>query len=41
MQLDGFNYDEIGQTFGLSPSNVGARLTRVRQKLAANLKEKE
>jgi RNA polymerase sigma-70 factor (ECF subfamily) len=40
MQLDGFNYDEIAEALGLTPSNVGARLTRVRQKLAANLKDK-
>lgn len=40
MQLDGFNYDEIAAALGLSTSNVGARLTRIRQKLAANLKDK-
>ena len=40
LQLDGFTYDEIGETLGLSPTNVGARLTRIRQKLAANLKDK-
>ena len=40
MQLDGFSYEEIGQALGLSATNVGARLTRIRQKLAANLKDK-
>ncbi len=40
MQLDGFSYEEIGLILGLSTSNVGARLTRIRQKLATNLKEK-
>ncbi len=40
LQLDGFSYDEIATTLGLTASNVGARLTRIRQKLAANLKDK-
>ena len=40
LQLDGFSYDEIAATVGLTPTNVGARLTRIRQKLAANLKDK-
>lgn len=40
LQLDGFTYEEIGGTLGLTPTNVGARLTRVRQKLAHNLKDK-
>lgn len=40
LQLEGFNYDEIAQALGLSLSNVGVRLTRIRHKLAANLKDK-
>ena len=39
MQLDGFSYEEIGQALGLSTTNVGARLTRIRRKLATNLKD--
>lgn len=40
MHLDGFSYDEIATALGLTLSNVGARLTRIRQKLAHNLKDK-
>ena len=39
LHLDGFNYDEIATTLGITTTNVGARLTRIRQKLAANLKD--
>lgn len=39
LQLDGFSYDEIAATLGITTTNVGARLTRIRQKLAANLKD--
>ncbi len=40
LHLDGFNYEEIAATLGITTTNVGARLTRIRQKLAANLKDK-
>ncbi|MCF3650922.1 RNA polymerase sigma factor [Synoicihabitans lomoniglobus] len=40
MQLEGFSYEDIAESVGLSVSNVGVRLTRIRQKLAANLKDK-
>ena len=40
LHLDGFNYDEIAATLGITATNVGARLTRIRQKLATNLKDK-
>ncbi len=39
LHLDGFSYDEIAATLGITATNVGARLTRIRQKLAANLKD--
>lgn len=34
LSLDGIAYDEIAALHGLTASNVGARLTRARQKLA-------
>ena len=34
LQLEGFNYDEIAQTLGISSSNVGVRAHRARQQLA-------
>lgn len=40
MHLDGFSYEEIGSALGLSTSNVGACLTRIRKKLATKLKNK-
>ena len=40
LQLDGFNYQDIAETLGLSVSHVGVRLNRIRQKLAKRLKEK-
>ncbi len=38
LQLDGFNYREIAQTLGLTESNVGVELNRIRTKLAERLK---
>lgn len=40
LQLDGFSYREIAQTLGLTESNVGVRLNRIRTKLAEQLKGK-
>lgn len=37
MWLDGHNYDEIAEVTGLSPSNVGVRLHRIRNGLKAQL----
>jgi RNA polymerase sigma factor (sigma-70 family) len=31
--LEGKSYDEISELVGISPSNVGTRLSRVREKL--------
>ena len=33
LHLDGKNYEEIGGITGFSPTNVGTRLTRIKQKL--------
>ncbi len=33
LQLDGLTYAEIAQVLGLSETNIGARLTRLRQRL--------
>jgi len=41
MHLDGLGYQEIGGALGITESNVGARLTRIRKKLAELLKENE
>lgn len=38
LQLEGFSYDEIAGTFGISPNAVGSRLTRARNNLARILK---
>ena len=38
MQLDGFNYQEIAETLGLTATNVGVRLNRIRRTLTENLK---
>lgn len=38
MQLDGFNYQEIAETLGLTATNVGVRLNRIRKTLTENLK---
>lgn len=40
LQLDGFNYRDIAETLGLTESNVGVRLNRIRKKLAERLKGK-
>jgi len=37
LQLDGFNYGEIATTLGISESNVGVRLTRIRTKFSTQL----
>jgi len=39
LSLDGVAYGEIARLHGLSESNVGARLTRLRQRLATQVKE--
>ena len=31
--LEGINYDEIGAIIGITPNNVGVRLTRIKEKL--------
>lgn len=38
LSLDGFSYQEIADTVGLTVSNVGVRLNRTRKRLADNLK---
>jgi RNA polymerase sigma-70 factor (ECF subfamily) len=40
LHLDGFSYDEIAGTFGISGNAVGSRLTRARENLAKLLKGK-
>jgi RNA polymerase sigma-70 factor (ECF subfamily) len=39
--LDGFSYREIAEVIGISESNVGVSLTRIKKELAASLKEDE
>lgn len=39
LQLDGVGYAEIAELHGLTESNVGARLTRLKQKLTATLED--
>ncbi len=39
LQLDGVSYAEMGEIHGLTESNVGARLTRLKQKLTESMKE--
>lgn len=39
LSLDGVAYGEIARLHGLSESNVGARLTRLRHRLATQVKE--
>lgn len=39
LQLDGVSYAEIAEIHGLSESNVGVRLTRLKQKLTESMKE--
>lgn len=41
MQLDGCSYREIAEATGLSESNVGVRLTRMRKELYNRIKEIE
>jgi RNA polymerase sigma-70 factor (ECF subfamily) len=38
LQLDGFGYSEIAETLGISESNVGVRLNRIKNKLTEKLK---
>lgn len=40
LSLDGIGYGEIATLHGLTPTNVGARLTRARQRLAHDLERK-
>jgi RNA polymerase sigma factor (sigma-70 family) len=39
MSLDGLGYREMAEIHGLSETNVGVRLTRIRSRLSQNLKE--
>ena len=39
LHLEGFSYDEMADTFGISPNAVGSRLTRARDNLGQILKE--
>jgi RNA polymerase sigma-70 factor (ECF subfamily) len=41
LSLDGLSYQEIAVIHGISESNVGARLTRIKQRLAKTLNKKE
>ena len=38
MHLDGLSYREMSEVLGISESNVGVKLTRIRQQLAEKLK---
>jgi len=40
LQLDGASYAQIAEIHGLSESNVGVRLNRIKHKLTATLQEK-
>ncbi len=40
MYLEGFRYDEIAETLGLTSSNVGVRINRIKTKLSRQLKGK-
>ena len=40
LQLDGVSYAQIAEIHGLSESNVGVRLNRIKHKLTAKLQEK-
>ena len=40
LQLDGMSYAQIAEIHGLSESNVGVRLNRLKHKLTAKLQEK-
>jgi RNA polymerase sigma-70 factor (ECF subfamily) len=37
--LDGFTYREIAEVVGISESNVGVSLNRIKKELAATVKE--
>jgi RNA polymerase sigma-70 factor (ECF subfamily) len=39
LALDGMSYREMAEIHGLSESNVGARLSRLKQKLSTIMKE--
>lgn len=39
LHLDGFSYREIAEVVGISESNVGVRLSRIKQELAAAIRE--
>jgi RNA polymerase sigma-70 factor (ECF subfamily) len=39
LYLDGFTYREISEVVGISESNVGVSLTRIKKELAATVKE--
>jgi RNA polymerase sigma-70 factor, ECF subfamily len=39
LYLDGFTYREIAEVVGISESNVGVSLNRIRQRLSASMKE--
>jgi len=39
LYLDGFSYREIAEVVGISESNVGVRLSRIKQELAASVKD--
>ena len=39
LYLEGRNYDEIATITGFTPSNVGTRLNRIKQKLKSQIKK--
>ena len=39
--LEGISYEEIGAIIGITPSNVGVRLLRIKDKLAKTMKNEE
>jgi RNA polymerase sigma-70 factor (ECF subfamily) len=39
LHLDGVSYAEMAEIHGLSASNIGVRLTRLKQKLSDSIKE--
>ena len=41
LSLDGVSYDEMATIHGLSESNVGVRLNRIKQRLTQQLNEKD
>lgn len=40
LYLDDLTYEQMGQIIGITPSNVGARLNRIKNKLKSHLKAK-